>query len=246
MSNSRPIWTGFFSTREAAVEACKTDGTLWSNPRWLMRQGGISGEGAYIDSWQSLPRPTTLPLLTSSRALGTVVDFGGSSGWVYQRCLDLGARLEKYVVVEVPPVVAQFAPTAPERVVYVTAEDSHKCFDTSVDILYSNATLQYLNSLDEFLSLIISSRPRTILIDELLWTRNHDDWFSVQTNSDRLMVVRFVSFARLKDDLQRLGYRLGWSQGTLAADTRMAMPDMSHLPEELRINARLSACFLAC
>lgn len=244
MSKASRIWSGCFLSREEAVSLSEGDGNLWANPKWQVRQEAILSTSNFSSSWQTLPRPTSLPLLTANRIVGSLVDFGGSSGWVYQKCRDVGARFDKYTVIEVPEIVARFSAAAPPGVSYQTIEEYSSTLEEPLEIFYSNATLQYLNSLDVFFEFVYHAKPRAILIDELLWTKENSDWYSIQTNSDMAMVVRFVSIAALRENLESLGYKFVWSQGALAADSSMEMPDMSHFAKNLQISARLSAYFV--
>jgi len=204
------IWNGTYSTWDAACEAAKSmcTGGGDGGARWLKRiTEQLLGYRTEFKQYGVAfsPRPTNLPLVCAMTTPGSIVDFGGSSGWCWdylQNSLP-ESNITSYRVVETVEVVN-----------YMTKSGLHSapvefiCQDNLVntcDLLYCNSILQYFGSNAPLISIIERTNPQYILLEDLV-AMGEEDFFTVQTHYDSGIPYRFLGLSKLLSDLLILGY----------------------------------------
>nr|WP_254846975.1 hypothetical protein [Leptospira alexanderi] len=147
--NQLLVWDGVFSTWEEAIRsAAGVDGEKgFSNERWFER---------ILDQLNSFrleikefgiavpPRPTNLPMVISLTNSRTIVDLGGSSGWIYDylNSITFLNKIKKYSILEVSDVVSRSKRfNHSNKVRYYT--DFKEIFQC--DLLYTNSVIQYFH-----------------------------------------------------------------------------------------------------
>jgi putative methyltransferase (TIGR04325 family) len=203
------VWDGVYATwQEACAAAQAIGGSGLGGDTWFQR---ITGQ--LTDYREELrqhgiampPRPSNLPMLCAMTRPGTIVDFGGSSGWCWDHLRQSGSghTVSSYVVVETPEVVEHMKRAAlhaaPVR--YQTAEEPLG----AADLLYCNSVLQYFGSNDAFLSLIERTRSEFILLDDLA-ADTDKDFFTTQMFRGSAIPYRFLGLQTLLHDLAARGY----------------------------------------
>lgn len=203
------IWKNIYPTWEDACNAAKViGGEGHSGEYWLhritqqifdyreeFRQYGIAMP----------PRPSNLPLVCALTASGTIVDFGGSSGWCWDYLQNTlhNHRVSSYVVVEIDEVVNYMKKTG----IHNAPVDYRSLKDplASCDLLYCNSVLQYFGSNAPLLSLIERTTPQFILLEEVV-AKGNDDFFSLQSHRDSAIPYRFIGLHKLLQELSHSGY----------------------------------------
>lgn len=210
--SSETIWSGVYSTWFEAVMAAETRNvtrktrSAFDSQRWIQRQRGMlraTRNGA-------MPRHTCMPVLAAGIAARSIVDFGGGSGWAYELLDSLTkSELTQYLVIEQSTVSEAFAEDFPsETRVRLLAGDDVLPNDLkkSIDLLYSNSTLQYLPDNDFFLYLVELGQPKFILLDDFQ-TSQDTEFFSMQHYYGTEIPCRFSSIGDLDNDLSKFNYR---------------------------------------
>ena len=206
------IWNDIYPTWEDACNAAKDiDGEGLSGERWFQRiTRQISDYRSEFQQYGIVmpPRPSNLPLVCAMTSPGTIVDFGGSSGWCWDylqnTLLYTSDRVSSYVVVETEDVVNYTKKLGIHNapVNYLSLKDPlDPC-----DLLYCNSVLQYFESNASLLSLIERTIPQYILLEDLA-AKGEDDFFSVQSFSGSAIPYRFLGLQKLLKELSSSGYK---------------------------------------
>jgi len=238
------VWSGVYSNaKEAEAVVGRQKALLFECPSWLIRQRALADQTAeFLRHGCQAPRPTLLPAVVAGATDVVVVDLGGGSGWVGSLLRGLGLPIRRYVVRDLPQVVDFHRQHTVEGIEYQYLDDT-SLTHSSVDVLYANSCLQYMPDNDGLLDQVRRLRPRTMLVDELLWCRSDQDWFTIQANSDIPCVTRFASLHRLVTEAEHEGMRLAW-EGIFGAGHRdYSFPDMSNFPDDLAIASAISLVF---
>jgi putative methyltransferase (TIGR04325 family) len=248
---ARAVWVGQYESRHEAQSALATrtnqeDTDLFALPSWLRRQGLLVDRidpdpQSILNS--ALPRPTNLPLVCSGGGIRRIVDYGGGSGWVFEACERVTSSIDQYVVIDSAEVVAAYLSRRTSPIHFVTFDESDRALhEAPFDVVYSNSALQYAGDNQGLMILLRNTRPRLLLIDELLWSLSDRDWFTLQVNSDVPVISRFASLPRLQNDLKECGYRVAWT-GSFGGSAGYAFPDMSEFDDDHRIDHAMSLLF---
>lgn len=203
------IWDGVYATwQDACAAAQAIGGAGLGGDAWFQRIAQqLTGyrEELRLHGSAMPPRPSNLPMLCALTRPGTIVDFGGSSGWCwdYLRESGSGHTVSSYVVVETGEVVDYMTRAALQAapVRYQTAEEPLG----ATDLLYCNSVLQYFGSNHAFLSLVERARPQFILLDDLVAGADKD-FFTTQLFRGSAIPYRFLGLQTLLDDLATQGY----------------------------------------
>ena len=245
---TRPVWRNSFNTAlEAEAAVLNNDGQVFELEAWFHRQRDLASRTSRLlretGTWQGA-RPSTLPLVLAGRSSKLVVDLGGGSGWVYPLLQHLGLTPARYVVLELPEVASYFQAHPISGVEYKSIESSDFSLNPPIDLLYCNSSLQYMSDNTPLLRQIQDLNPNILLIDELLWTLGSEDWFTIQQNSLRKTVARFVSLTKIVSEVSSLGLKLIWSGYFGAGHTGYEFPKMSNFEPELRIDHAKTLLFV--
>lgn len=240
------VWSGRFDRLADAQEHASgaSQDRLFADAQWLRRQEQLwSDLSSAPESLDDLlgARGTTLPLLIAEAESVSVIDLGGGSGWCYRASLSVGARFTSYTVVEIPPVVEAYSPMSNDELRWVTSEQLAAAVHVA-DVLYVNSALQYMPDNETLLSTLDATGARTVLLDQLLWTRRGADWFTVQVNSDVPTVARFTAVEPLMSALVERGLIPCWAN-VLRGTSSFNFPDMSEFDALDRIPGYLSLLF---
>lgn len=240
------IWKGIYPTWDEAYKAAKAiGGQGHSGESWLqritqqildyrleLRQYGIAMP----------PRPSNLPLVCAMTSPDTIVDFGGSSGWCWDYLQNTlpNHRISSYVVIEIDEVVNYMTKTAIHNapVSYRSLKDQL----APCDLLYCNSVLQYFGSNAPLLSLIESTVPEYILLEDLI-AKDEGEFFSLQSHRDSSIPYRFLGLNKLLSELSCAGYtaivRYPYASPVLGVIKPF---EMSNFPEENQL--RYSSSYL--
>ena len=243
---TQAVWSGVYATAEGAGSAAGEHPNLLFELRtWLSRQRDLADRTAELlrDGCQG-PRPSLLPAIVAGTPEAIIVDLGGGSGWVCPLLRGLGLAPRRYVVRDLAQVVDYYRGHPVEGVEYQYLDDPPLDAGSSVDLRYANSSLQYMPDNAGLLDQLRRLRPRTLLIDELLWSRGDQDWFTIQRNSDSASVTRFASLRQLVAEVEREGMKLAWEGTFGAGHNGYAFPDMSNFSSDLATNSALSLVFV--
>lgn len=241
------VWRGAYATvEEAHVAAGEQSSCVWELESWLFRQRDLAGRTSeLVRTGCQGARPSLLPALFAGSPRAVIVDLGGGSGWVRELLSELGLPPHRYIVRDLAPVVDFYSEQPISGVEYQYIEDISLDADEPIDLLYANSSLQYMPDNSGLLDQVRRLRPRTLLIDELLWAPGDQDWFTVQVNSDSASVARFASLRRLVAEVEHEGMKLVWNGAFGAGHAGYVYPEMSKLPAQLAVDHAKTLVF-AC
>jgi putative methyltransferase (TIGR04325 family) len=246
--DDRVVWDGCFSSFELAISAAKSlssmEASVLQDKNWIQKHASATNTS---DSFVTglVHRSTSLPIFSSAFDASHFVDFGGGSGWVYRSLLQSGRKVDSYTVIDIQEVVDFFETYyEDESVVFQTQYDFLDLTPgPSVDVVYANSSMQYLPDNNDFLTVLESTHPRFVLLDELLWTRQPSDWFAIQINSNLPVVARFLSLDILDAQLGAIGYTRIFEAPYL---TSAGFPGMTAQPMSKRIQYALTRAYRRC
>lgn len=217
---AKATWTGpFVSWSEAELSLSRDYGearsSVFGQESWLDRQRSFRdsieqfGPDALLGP---LKRGTTLPALVQGLSDARIVDLGGGSGWVFDALARAAAPPAEYVVLDRPEVCAYFneIEAGARRFVPIPEWSELTGLDHPWTVLYCNSSLQYAASNEALLQILAGLNFQWVLLDDTLLTGADSDQFSIQWNSDRPTVARFLSLLRLVQDMLGVGARLVW------------------------------------
>lgn len=183
------VWSGIYKK----IDDIQNDTNVFENQRWINRT--IDTLTSYRNACKTEalvmpPRLSSLPMLVASTGAKTIIDFGGSSGWVYDfldNTVDT-SEITTYKIIE----LKEFAKIIKENglhkdpVSYLThSEALPKC-----DIFYANSAIQYVYDDIELLKVIEESSAEWILIEDFLGG-SFDDFFTLQKYYEKSIPVKF-------------------------------------------------------
>jgi putative methyltransferase (TIGR04325 family) len=241
MTNKRfektpPIWEGVYQSWEEAA----ADGKGFQNERWLQRivqQLEDYLQESQILGSQALPaRPSSLPMLCSITKPDSIVDFGGSSGWLWhylKECIpDL--LVKKYNIIEIDEICKYFNNSnyhQDQPVSYFSYQD----FTGNCDILYTNSTLHYIKDDKIFFRLIEKTKSKYLLVEDFLGG-NFNEFFSTQIYYNDRIPVKFRNKRNFISDIRNLSFELLLSKDYVTSIRGKIQPfPMSNLPEKNRV-----------
>jgi putative methyltransferase (TIGR04325 family) len=241
----RVVWDGCFSSFELAISSAKSfssmEASVFQDKNWIEKHASATdtADPAFTGLVQ---RSTNLPIFSAAFDASYFVDFGGGSGWVYRSLFQSGRKVDSYTVIDIQEVVNFFDTYYDDGcVVFQTQSDFLELIPRpSVDVLYANSSMQYLPDNKDFLSVLESTHPRFVLLDELLWTREPSDWFAIQINSNLPVVARFLSLDLLDAQLDAVGYTRIFEAPYL---TSAGFPGMTAQPMSKRIQYALTRAY---
>lgn len=239
------VWSGVYARYEEAQASLGAQPSrVFELDAWLLRQRSLADRAVDLlrDGCQA-PRPSFLPALVAQNPKVFIVDLGGGSEWVYALLKGLGMTPQRYVVLDLPQVIQFYRVNPVNGVEYQYLDDTTLGADQSVDLLYANSSVQYMPDNAGLVDHISRLRPRTVLIDELLWSRGDQDWFTIQRNSDIASVSRFASLHRIMAELEQVGMKLVWKGAFGAGHVGYKFPSMSNFSDELAIDNAMSLVF---
>lgn len=204
-----PVWTGIYPSWDEACKVARTIGDEGlGSDRWLQRiSRQLTGYRNELREFGTAmpPRPSSLPFVCAMAATGSILDFGGSSGWCWDYLQNAfpGNEVHSYVVVETEEVVGYMRGAGLQDlpVVYRTLGDAQE----ACDLLYCNSVLQYFETNAPLIALLERTNPQVVLLDDLV-AANDDDFYSVQRYWEGAIPYRFLGLRKLLQDLSSLGY----------------------------------------
>jgi putative methyltransferase (TIGR04325 family) len=206
------IWNGPHQTWAAACSAAKSHNIVqpaFTSSRWLQRitQQLLDYRNEFRQyAIAQPPRPCNLPWVVALTSARSIVDFGGSSGWAmdYLQNTLTTNKINSYAIVELESVVKymQDSRLHSSIVSYQTLDNPpERC-----DLLYSNSVLQYFESNAPLLSLIESTTPEYIFLEDL-YAKGKKDFFGTQNYYDQAIPVKFIGLGDLLKELSSMGYK---------------------------------------
>jgi putative methyltransferase (TIGR04325 family) len=251
MTNKRfektpPNWEGVFQSWEEAV----ADGKGFQGERWLQRI--VQQLEDYLQESQkfgsqALPaRPSSLPMLCSITKPDSIVDFGGSSGWLWhylKECIpDL--LVKEYNIIEIDEICKYFNNSNyhhDQPVSYFSYQD----FTGNCDILYTNSTLQYIEDDRILFRLIEKLQPKYLLIEDFLGGE-FEDYFSSQIYYENRIPVKFRNRKNFISNIKSLSFELLLSKDYITTTRGIIQPfPMLNIPENKRISYGQTLLFKA-
>ena len=239
----RFIWNGIFPDYEAANSTIcnRTDIAILVQKEIAILNNYL--RPSFSANSLNIPhRATNLPEFIASLMIGSVIDFGGGSGWTFYHIFNAVPNnlLHTCFVIDRDEVMDFFLMNTPEDrpFRYIKSSEAPK-----IDLLYSNSCLQYLQSNYEFINLINRSEPEYILLDDLMAV-NCDDWFTLQTYRETKLAYRFIGLSKLSAELLKEGYSLEMSrpyQSTISGLLRDY--DLTNFSEGLRMENSLTLLY---
>ena len=175
-----PIWEGVYQTWQEAAAV----GKGFSSQRWLDRivqqLEDYNIDRKKYGNLAMPPRPSSLPMLCSLTNPESIVDFGGSSGWVWYYLKECIADLlvMKYDIIENNKIYEYFKNSNyhdGQPIYYYTIDK----YDSNCDILYTNSTLHYIKDDKLFFQLIERTKPKYLLIEDFVGG-DFDDYYTTQ------------------------------------------------------------------
>ena len=195
------------------------------------------------DGWQG-PRPSFLPALVARDPRVFIIDLGRGSRWVHALLVGLGLTPRRHVVRDRPQVVDHSRDSPVDDIEDRYFDHNTLGTDSFVVLPYANSSLQNVPDNVGLLEQIRRLRPQTLLIDELLWSRADQHWFTHQRNSDSSSVTRFASSRRPAAEVEHDGIRLGGEGAFGAGRAKCTPPGMSVFSDDLPIDGALSLVFV--
>jgi len=231
-----PVWEGVYQTWHEATSM----GEGFSSQRWLKRivqQLEDYHKDRKIHGNLVLPpRPSSLPILCSLTNPDSIVDFGGSSGWVWyymKECIP-NLSIKKYDIIENDEICQYFTNLnyhVDQPISYFTYQN----FAGNCDILYTNSTLQYIKDDKIFFRLIENTKSKYLLVEDFLGG-DFDDFFSTQIYFDDRISVKFRNRENFISDIRNLSFELLLSKDYITSTRGKIQPfPMSNLPEKNRV-----------
>ena len=231
-----PVWEGVYQTWHEATSM----GEGFSGQRWLKRivqQLEDYHKDRKLHGNLGLPpRPCSLPILCSLTNPDSIVDFGGSSGWVWyymKECIP-NLSIKKYDIIENDEICQYFKNSNyhdDQLIHYFTSNE----YDGNCDILYTNSTLQYIKDDIMFFRFIERTKPRYLLVDDFLGGE-FDDYFSTQIYYDIKIPVKFRNQIKFKSCIESLSYELLFLKNYVTTIRGVVQPfPMSNMPKDKRV-----------
>lgn len=203
--HNRPqyIWEGVYKTLEEA----KAKGKGFASSRWKERINSqlLNYRDEIQDHSLVMPaRMSDLPFLVTLTNARRIVDFGGSSGWVYDFLNQAmpNNNIEDYVIFELEEIVQymQDAELHSAPVSYISDIGDFNC-ERGVDIFYTNSVLQYIYDDASIQEVINKSKPKWLLIDDFIGG-DFENYFSLQNYYESHIPIIFRNRKDFIDSLK--------------------------------------------
>jgi putative methyltransferase (TIGR04325 family) len=228
------IWEGVYESAAAAAGV----GEGFRDDRWIKKITSqledYLTDVAKKGSSATPPRPSLLPFLCALTNPLSVLDLGGSSGWVWhytKQCVPNWTP-KTFNIIEIPAICQYFSNSdyhLDEPIQYVCLEE----VDADCDVLYANSVLQYVCEDELFIGLIARARPSYILIEDFLGGA-FEDFYSTQLYSEDKIPVKFRNRGKFLASLNN--YQLILSKSYIATLWGKIMPlPMKNFPPEKRV-----------
>ena len=230
-----PTWEGVYQTMQEAAAV----GNGFSGKRWLERVFQQL-EDYNLDRKKNgnkalPPRPSSLPFLCSLTNPNSIVDFGGSSGWLWyyiKECIPY-LSIEKYDIIEIENICRHFKTSNFHDGSPINYYLSHEII-TNYDILYTNSMLQYIENDELFLNIIQTTSPKYILIDNFLGGMIND-YISTQIYYEDRIPVKLRNSVDFIDKIKLLNFELIYTAPYIQEIRGIIQPfQMDAFPEKMR------------
>jgi putative methyltransferase (TIGR04325 family) len=240
------IWNGVYESWEEVSAVLQDGGDAFQSDRWLERitQQLLDYRAAHATHGAALPpRPCSLPWVAALTQPRSILDFGGSSGWVWEYLKNSLPRncIVSYVILEIASVAVYMRGRAlhGEPVTYRSLDEPVE----PCDLLYANSVLQYIASNAPLVATIEQTTPQYVFLEDVV-AKNSNDWFTTQAYFDAPIPYRFLGLQRLIDDLSRIGYHelARCPYGSPVFGTVKPF-EMLNFPEHQRLQYSLSLLF---
>jgi putative methyltransferase (TIGR04325 family) len=143
-----------------------------------------------------------------------ILDFGGGSGWLFDRIQSVYAGSFQYYLLETTESLEVFQDINTSRAALVnftaTSLEQFGSQNLSVgeSILYINSVLQYIEDPIKQIEKLLNIYPaNTIIFDDLV-NFESDDFWSCQRYYDHLVPYHFLNLSDFIDSVSRLGFHL--------------------------------------
>jgi putative methyltransferase (TIGR04325 family) len=143
-----------------------------------------------------------------------ILDFGGGSGWLFDRIQSVYAGRFQYYLLETDESLEVFEDINNSRAALVnfTATNldqfSNSNLSVGENILYINSVLQYIEDPIKQIEKLLNVYPaNTIIFDDLV-NFESDDFWSCQRYYDHLVPYHFLNLFDFIDSVSRLGFHL--------------------------------------
>jgi putative methyltransferase (TIGR04325 family) len=143
-----------------------------------------------------------------------ILDFGGGSGWLFERIQSVYAGSFQYYLLETPESLELFEDINTVRAALMnftaTSLDQFGIQDLSVgeSILYINSVLLYIEDPIRQIEKILNIYPATTIIFDDLVNCEKDDFWSCQRYYDHLVPAHFLNLSEFIDSVSGLGFHL--------------------------------------
>ena len=181
-------------------------------------------------------RPSYLPILCASKNIRTILDFGGSNGWVFyylKTFYDI-KKIKKYTIVENKKVINFFKNKHNKfkKIEY----KSFNQINHSYDVTYLNSVIQYINEEKKIINLIKLCNSKFLLFEDLL-VGNFNDFYTNQLFYNDRIPVKFRNEKKFIKLVTNLGYKMILKKTYIAKIRGIKQPlPMNNLPKKYRLN----------
>jgi putative methyltransferase (TIGR04325 family) len=197
---------GIFSnptSRNLIRESRKSE--VWESERWVSRQKSFL-ELALLGIYERESLLLDNNLLKS--VSGTVVDFGGGSGWLYHKIEKMDFDLEGYINVESIDLHTSCQHNKNDySFMEIGSSLSNIKYSSDTRILYLNSVLQYLDDNSVLIELVRDILPTCLILEDVTLSSG-DEFFAEQLYYDTTIPYRFVSEKSLISTLESVGLGL--------------------------------------
>lgn len=245
MKNStQSVWEGVYDSWEEASAV----GKGFTSKRWLDRI--INQLNEYKIERNNFgctaipPRPSLLPMLCSLTNPNSIVDLGGSSGWLWYYIKDSiqNITIKQFDIIELEEICEYFKNSNFHIEQPIRYLELNEIID-NYDILYTNSVLQYFKDEIVLNDIINKTKPKFILIDNFLGGMI-DEYYSCQIYYEDRIPVKFRNSEHFIKNMIKIKYDLVFSRPYVSKirNITQTLP-MSKIPEKKRLRYGLSFLF---
>jgi putative methyltransferase (TIGR04325 family) len=143
-----------------------------------------------------------------------IVDFGGGSGWLFEKIKSIQATNFHYYLIETAESLQTFENINEQRKAFTNfmaaslAEFEKQDLTLGKNILYINSVLQYIEEPIKQIENILKVYPSSTIIFDDLVNSKKDDFWSCQRYYDYLVPYHFVNLSKFIDSISQLGFRI--------------------------------------
>jgi len=236
MSNTNIIWEGIYSTFNDAP----VDDEVFYSDKWLSKQvqniTDIMGGNQLASITKNYPLTPVVAMILQQQEYIKILDYGGGLGKEYLSLINSIKTFSQIecTIVETSAIVKQGIIIF-ENDNNITFLDGFPDKNTRFDLVHAGSSLQYVDNWKEFLEELVSSKPKYLLLSDIL-AGDIPSFVTVQLYYGKNIRVRFLNKDELFAWLNHLGYTIileEYYDGDIFLN-RKALP-MDNFPSEYQL-----------